>query len=100
MLGVEVGLKVGDELVHLVPGVGVDDARLDEADLDTEWAQLNAQAVGHSLERVFRGVIDPGERAGPGDMPRARPLIMASPSAKRSRSVLPPGRPRSTRPST
>jgi hypothetical protein len=42
VLGVEAGLEVVDELVHLVPGVGVDDARLDEAEDSGSRPTVNA----------------------------------------------------------
>src|SRR4051812_27019008 len=64
-------------------GVGVNDARLDEADLDTEGAELNPQAVGRRLGRVLRGVVDPVN--GNDTRPLIEEMNITRPRARRSR---------------
>lgn len=48
----------------LILELGLDDARLDDHDVDAERRDLHAKRVGERFQRVFRGVVPGTERQG------------------------------------
>ena len=100
LLRIEPRLERVDDLVHLVPRIGVDDPGFDEPDLHAERVQLDPQAVRDRLDGVLRRVDRPASsrrvRTGgvnPRHHPRRRrhgrkPRILRRRTSSRSRWAI------------